>query len=168
MNLATFERARLAAFVYDQARHTGSLDCMKAVAYVMRNRVQSGWGDGSWLSVLELAASVAGNEPPESNSGLRDSRLGTLVQPSAFSANPSIDRLLQLIVRDIDDIYLDQDHFGDNPTERLVCGDKPPKSGALYYSFVDRDPRTWFIENIVRQPLEHPQTGTLGTLMLFR
>jgi len=163
MNLATFERARLAAFVYDQARHTGSLDCMKAVAYVMRNRVQSGWGDGSWLSVLQMAPSVAGNEPA---SGVEDAMCRT--QPSAFSANPSIDRLLQLIVRDIDDIYLDQDHFGDNPTERLVCGDKPPKSGALYYSFVDRDPRTWFIENIVRQPLEHPQTGTLGTLMLFR
>jgi hypothetical protein len=50
MNLATFERAQIAGWAYRRARHTGSVDCMKSLCYVIRNRVMAGWGDGTWLS----------------------------------------------------------------------------------------------------------------------
>lgn len=155
MNLATFERAQVAAFAYQQARYTGSLDSMKAVCYILRNRVKAGWGDGSWLSVLNLASGVAGNNPdPERNVGV-----------SGFMG--SSDRLLQLIVRDVDDIYLGQDRSDDST--RLVCsGDNPPKTGALYYTFVDRDQSVWFIEHIIRKPEDHPQIGSVGPVMLFK
>jgi hypothetical protein len=150
MNLATFERAQVAAFAYRQARHTGSLDCMKAVCYLLRNRVKAGWGDGSWLSVIEAAGAVAGNSLAS--------------EPSAhFSAS---DRLLQLIMRDVDDIYLGQEHW-DDAARMVVMGDDAKKPGALYYSFVDRDPSSWFVENIVRKPAEHAHVGNIGPMMLF-
>lgn len=153
MNLATFERAQLAAFAYREARYTGSIDCMKAICYVQRNRRVAGWGDGSWLSVLGMASHAQGNF--RTNSEDREPFL------------EASDRLLQLIIRDVDDIYLGQDRM-DDATRLVVCGDNPPKTSALYYTFVDQTPRPWFIENIVRQPVEHPRMGNVGPIMLFR
>jgi hypothetical protein len=153
LNLATFERAQVAAFAYREARLTGSLDCMKAVCYVLRNRVKAGWADSSWLGVLENAPQVMGNLAVVNDGG---------------PALVSHDRLLQLLVRDIDDIYLAQD-WGDDPVRRVVCGDEPKDArAALYYSFVDRQPRPWFVENIVQKPVDHPQLGNVGPIMLFR
>jgi hypothetical protein len=151
VNLATFERAQVAAFAYCEARHTGSVDCMKAVCYVLRNRVKAGWGDGSWLSVIDSAVMVSGHSL-------------TLEEVPIASAS---DRLLQLIVRDVDDIYLGQDR-SDDPTRIVVCGDDPPKNSALYYAFVDRDIRNWFVLNIIKQPADHAHIGNIGPLMLYR
>ena len=146
MNLATFERAQLAAFAYRQARGTGSLDCMKCICYVLRNRVKAGWGDGSWLSVLEGAPLVDGNVYlPE--------------HPVLFAAQ---DRMLQMLLREIDDIYLEggmKIHADDTWT---VVQD------ALYYQFADRDPNPWFLEHILRDTKNHPRIGQVGTIMLFR
>ncbi len=151
MNFAAFERAQLAAFAYAEARFTGSLDCMKAVCYVVRNRVKAGWGDGTWLSVIEGAHLVAGNVPVH-----QDKRL-----PIA-----SGDRLLQLLLRDVDDIYLGGGGHGiDDDVARVVQGES--KVGALYYSFVEREPNPWFVTHIVREPENHPRIGQVGTMMLF-
>jgi hypothetical protein len=151
MNFAAFERAQVAAFAYREARHTGSLDCMRAVCFVLRNRVKAGWAGASWLKVMAGAAAVAGNVKTDLE--------------FAGESDPS-DRLLQLIIRDVDDIYLGQESFDDN-VRRVVCSDDPKKP-ALYYSFVDRDPRPWFVENVVRKPADHPQIGQIGTMMLYR
>lgn len=148
MNLSTFERAQVAAFAFREASHTGSLDCMKAVCYVLRNRIKAGWGDGSWLNILASHPHVAGNEPAEPRE----------MKPS--------DRLLQLLVRDIDDIYLQQEY--DDNLRRVVCGDDPPKTAALYYAFVNRPIRPWFAENIVRMNQDHPHSGNVGPIMLYR
>lgn len=152
MNIAAFERAQIVAFAYREARYTGSLESMKAVCYMLRNRVKAGWGDGSWLSVISAADQVMGN-------------LRTLGDELELSVS---DRLLQLMVRDIDDIYLGQDFFGDNPTRLVACGDNPPKTAALYYMFVDRPHRPWFVENIVQKRVEHPHIGNVGPVMLFK
>ncbi len=151
MNFAPFERAQLAAFAYAEARFTGSLDCMKAVCYVVRNRVKAGWGDGTWLSVIEGAHLVAGNVPVH-----QDKRL-----PIA-----SGDRLLQLLLRDVDDIYLGGGGHGvDDDTARVVQGES--KTGALYYSFIGQDTPAWFIEHIVRDPAHHARIAQVGTMLLF-
>lgn len=168
MNFATFERAQVAAFAYREARFTGSLDGMRAVCFVLRNRVKVGWSGSSWLAVLEAAhLTAAGHEGAgaelSTGSGLN-------------GAGVASDRLLQLIVRDVDDIYLGQESY-DDPVRIVVCGDdvvrgKPMVAAklrpALYYSFVDRQPRPWFVENIIRRAEEHPQAGQIGKMMLYR
>lgn len=151
MNFAAFERAQLAAFAYSEARGTGSLDCMKAVCYVLRNRVKAGWGDGTWLAVIEGARLVAGNVEIPGDEQL----------PIA-----SGDRLLQLLLRDVDDIYLGGGGHGiDDDVARVVQGES--KVGALYYSFVEREPNPWFVTHIVHEPENHPRIGQVGTMMLF-
>lgn len=150
MNFASFERAQVAGFAYREARHTGEITCMRAICFVLRNRVRSGHGDGTWLSVIENHYLIAASDSPS-------------LDRTDFHA----DRLLQMIVRDIDEIYLGQDRADDN-VRQMVCGADFKKEGALYYSFVDRQPRPWFVENIIRQSADHRQTGTIGTLMLYK
>ncbi len=163
MNFAAFERAQVAAFAYREARSTGSLDCMRAICFILRNRVQSAWGDGGWLSVMEGALNVAAHEEPEPNVPMNDG-----------ARKSTSDRLLQMIVRDVDDIYLGSDSFDDR-VRQVVCGDNPSaKLGhkdwkpALYYSFVDRRLRPWFVENIIHRPQEHAHIGQIGPMMLYR
>jgi len=146
VNFATFERAIVAEFAYREARFTGSLDCMRAICYVLRNRVKAGWGDGSWLSIITQHPAMAGNDPR--------------AQAMDYS-----DRLLQLIVRDVDDIYLGQDRFDDSVRD-IVCTDDRKKP-ALYYCFPD-NLRPWFVENIIRNSQDHAHIGNIGSLMLFR
>lgn len=149
MNFATFERAQVAAFAYREAIHTGSLDAMRAICFVLRNRVRAGWGDGSWLSVINAHGEVSAR---------------TLLV-DALHLPPS-DRLLQLIVRDVDDIYLGQDRSDDN-VRNIVCTEEKNKP-VLYWSFVGQTPGDWFIENIVRKPADHAHVGNIGPLILYR
>ena len=140
MNISTFERAQVAGFAYRQARHTGSLDCMKAICYVLRNRVKAGWGDGSWLSVLAAQDHAEGN-----------------VSEAPAPPLDAADRLLQLLLRDIDDLYLGT---SEDDTKTVV-------NKALYYQFVDQVPVQWFIEHIVRDPANHPRKAQVGPILLF-
>jgi hypothetical protein len=155
MNFTAFERAQVAAFAYRQARHTGSLDCMRAVCFILRNRVRSAWGEsGSWLSVIAQSHLTAAAFEPS------DVELA-----SANGGFKPDDRLLQMIVRDVDDIYLGQDRFDDR-VRQVCCED--PKKLVLYYCFVERPPRPWFAENIIRNQKEHPHVGQIGAMMLYR
>jgi hypothetical protein len=162
MNFATFERAQVAAFAYREARHTGSIDCMRAVCFILRNRKQARWGDGTWLSLIGSHHLVSAG----------DSGLPFWTDEPLTGGN---DRLLQLIVSGVDDIYLSQEGY-DDPVRQVVCGEmqgnvllgKAKPAPTLYYSFVDRQPRPWFLENIVRRPQEHAQVGQIGTMMFYR
>jgi hypothetical protein len=140
VNLATFERAEIAAWAYRRARHTGSLDCMKALCYVLRNRAMAGWGGGTWLSLLRGQEEIDGNE------------LGISTE-----CDPQ-DRLLQMLVHDIDDIHMG---ISSDDTKRVV-------QDALYFQFIDQIPRSWFVDKIVRQPEAHPRIAQVGPIALFR
>ena len=140
MNLATFERAAVAQFAYRRARHTGSLDCMKALCYIVRNRTMAGWGDGTWLSILKVHSEIEGN-----------------VTPTTTELEVQ-DRLLQMIIRDIDDIYLG---LSEDDTKRVV-------QDALYFHFIDHPATPWFVEKIVREPKEHPRIAQVGPIAFFR
>jgi hypothetical protein len=145
MNMAAFERAQVAAFAYRMGSYTGSLDCMKAICYVLRNRVKAGWGDGSWFSVMASHWDVAGNAdqlfPELRSEGHMDPQ----------------DRLLQMLVRDIDDIYLG----ASTDDTQIVVG------GALYFQFIDQPGTVWFTENIVHQPDHHKRIAQIGTMAFF-
>lgn len=140
MNFQTFERAQVAAFAYHQARRTGSLDCMRAICYVLRNRMKAGWGEGTWLSVMATHSHVEGNERIDQ----------VQLQPQ--------DRLLQLLVRDVDDIYLGS---SEDDTKIVV-------KDALYYQFIDLPVRMWFVENIVRRPEDHPRIAQVGPIAFYK
>jgi hypothetical protein len=141
MNFASFERAQVAAFAYRIARRSGSIDCIRAVCYVLRNRNRAGWGDGNWLSIMEGHKHVAGNVETEPEIAL----------------DPN-DRLLQLIVRDVDDIYLGNSM---DDTRGVV-------QDALYFQFIDLPATEWFVENIVRDPANHARIAQVGPIAFFK
>jgi hypothetical protein len=151
MNIETFQRAKIADAAYCAARHTGSLDCMKAIVYVWRNRLKAGWGDGTWLTIVRGQKEVAGNEPED---------------PIEVDL---ADRLLNMLVRDIDDMYMgvsyDETRAIVEGTVELEAGKKPVP--ALYYHFIDRPSTPWFTDNIVREYKSHPCIARIGTLALF-
>ena len=121
MTLDQFQRAQLFAFAYQQALHTGSLQAMKAVAYVIRSRVVGGWHDGSWIEAIQRAPDVSGNEPTD---------------PPLFDC---YSQTFQKLAMAIDDIYYGQvDEIG-----RIV-------STALYFQFIDRPLRPWFTDHVLR------------------
>jgi hypothetical protein len=152
VNLQQFERARLAMFAHDEAAHTGSLDAMKAVCYIMRNRAKAGWHDGTLLSVIEAAAESAGNDQ------------GT--DRKVMSAS---DRNFQLLLQSIDDIYYGQaeDAVKNVVSETQEPGGAKRRPACLYYQFANRPPRPWFVENIVRDPKNHPRRASFGLMFLF-
>lgn len=170
MNLDTLQRAHLVDFCYAEARHTGSLDCMKAVAYVLRNRLRLGWGDGTWQRLINSAPAHAGNdgtmEGMRSKPGLSIANAG-LIEPDLN------DRLLQMLARDIDDLYLGTSM---DDIRRVVEGTVAPEGSgsaakpapALYYQFIDLPVRAWFVDNIVRDHQNHPRIGQVGSMALFR
>jgi hypothetical protein len=137
VTLEQFQRAELVRFAYEEAAHTGSIQCLKAVVYVLRNRVRSGWSP-SFLEAIRKADAVRGNhvtKRPEVNEN---------------------DRIFQIMLRDIDEVYYGT---AQDETEKLV-------DQALYYQFIDRVISPWFVENIVRSA-EHPRRAQIGTMMLF-
>lgn len=144
---------------------------MRAILFILRNRVKSGWGGGSWLAVMDGAATSSAHLVVQWTPEVDEFDL-----PEARSPEPearSSDRLLQMIVRDVDDIYLGQEPW-DDPVRQVVCGPGAAPGmkdwhPVLYYSFVDRPPRPWFVENIIQKPAEHPQVGQRGgKMMLYR
>ena len=139
MTLDQLQRARVVFFAHEQAAATGSLAAMKAVCYVVRNRVRAGWHDGSWIDVIEHHPEVAGNERQD---------------PPLLDV---YNRSFQMLTQAIDDIYY---AAGGDETERAT-------GEALYYQFMDRPLRGWFTENIIRHPAEHPLRATIGSMVLF-
>ena len=144
MTLTDLQRAALVLFAAREVGPDGSLDQMRAVCHLIGNRVRAGWGDANWLTVIENASSVAGNQ--------------------SRYADPLdvMDRKLQTLCREIDDIF-----YGEGADEMgQLCAaidkDHPP---LLYWTFIDRPMRPWFEENIVRQPESHRQRAQVGNNM---
>ena len=62
MTTDTAVKAQLAFFAFSEANHTGSLDAMRAVCFIIRNRVRAGWSGGDWNRVLNFASRHAAHE----------------------------------------------------------------------------------------------------------
>lgn len=139
MTLDQFQRAQLVTFAHQEAAHTGSLHAMKAVCYIVRNRVRAGWHDGQWIEAIQKADESAGNQPYPAQ------------RIDVYS------RIFQILLNAIDDIYFSA---ASDDVERVV--DK-----ALYYQFVDRPLREEFTETILRHPESHPRRAVIGSMILF-
>ena len=139
MTLDQLQRAQLLMFAHQEAAYTGSLAAMKAVCYVVRNRVRKGWFDGNWIEVIENAEDAAGNMAP------------TPGKLDVFS------RTFQMLMQAVDDIYYSS---ASDEVEKIV-------GEALYYQFVDRNLRPWFTDAILRDPANHARIAHIGTMVLF-
>jgi N-acetylmuramoyl-L-alanine amidase len=52
---------------------------------------------------------------------------------------------------------------------RFLAGSQPdPTNGALYYANLSAVTSGWFVENIVNDPAQHPQTAVIGRQTFFR
>lgn len=146
MNPEALQRGKVLTFAYEQARHTGNIACIKAVCLVLRNRRKAGWGDGTWLSLIYGHNRVAGTiieDPPQLD--LKD-------------------RLLQMMLRDIDDLYVGNSGYDNEDTQNTIA----VVDDALYYQFIDLPTTPWFAEKIVRDQANHPRIGNIGFMALFR
>ena len=156
MTLTDAQRAYLVAFAFREAGEGASLEAMKAICYVLRNRVRAGWHDGNWIRVIERAPEHAAHAP------------GPHVELKPES------REFQMLLRQIDDVYYQQnadDWTAQNPTsdgtqmlslEESLCEKNHPR---LFWFFVNRPLRPWFKENIIGDKKNHKRTTTLGTMI---
>jgi hypothetical protein len=145
MTLNDLQRAALVLFAARKAGPKGSLDQMRAICHVLKNRMQAGWAD-NYLALIANADTGDGND---------------LSGEGQLDLN---DRRLQQIAKDVDDIY-----FGaaDDEISRLCARADKDKGPLLYWVFVDRPIKPWFRENIIARPQEHFQRGIVGFLYLY-
>jgi hypothetical protein len=138
MTTDTFVKAQLAMFAYTEANHTGSLDSMLAVCFIIRNRVRAGWVGGDWNRVINFAHHHAAFE------GTRGD-------------GPSLEsEIFRRLLLQVDEIY--QGTMEDNLTEK----------GLYYCDVTDRRPmRDWFASRIVRDQSNHPRIAQVGMLHIF-
>lgn len=141
MTLNDLQRAALVMFAAREVGPEGSLDQMKAVCHVVRNRVKAGWGDANWFTVIENAHAAAGNE----------ARARVVLDVN--------DRRLAMLARDVDEIF-----YGDAQDEmgQLCAKIDKDRGPLLYWVFIDRPVLDWFRDNIVRLSGTHKQRAQVG------
>jgi hypothetical protein len=148
MTLETFIRAQLVAFAYQQVGETGSVNSLKAVCYVMTNRLKAGWSN----DLLELI-----DQAPEHSAH----------PTSAFCGPPPLkagSAQLQGLLRDIDDVFY---ATADDETRKIVCPIDPKRKPLLYWqNLLNGEVRPWFQENIARSH-DHPRKAQVGMIVLY-
>jgi hypothetical protein len=146
MTLNDVQRAALVLFAAREAGPDANLEQMKAICYVIRNRVRAGWGDGNWLTVIEDHASMAANERLEDRIRIEDRRL-------------------QALARDIDQIF-----FGTEDDEiSKVCARQDKERGPImHWNFIQRPIRKWFEETICHDSANHPSRAQIAMMMLYQ
>lgn len=146
MTLTEIQRAGLTLFAAATVGPQGSLDQMKAVCHIMRNRVVAGWEDGNWLAVLgNVNVSMAAYEKSDLLIAMRLK-----------------ERMLQQLAQAVDDIYFGQ---ADDDVARVCAAQGKERGPILYWAFIDRAQVPWFTQTIVRRPQDHMQRGQVGNNM---
>jgi hypothetical protein len=137
----SYIKGRMVDFAVIEAFHHGGTDGMCAVAQVLANRVEEGWGD--WYDVVTKAGDYRGtvNDPPK-------------LDPR----DPSFRRMISLI----DDIY-----HGTADDSNVNIEDDRGTKVALYYADLNNLNRAWFRENVLSSLIEHPRLTTVGPLTFF-
>lgn len=141
MTYENYVKAKLLDLAAREALHFGGTECMTAVAQVIYNRVQAGWGE--WREVIDTADKFRGTQTEP---------------PKVDQKDMNFRRMLVLI----DSIYhgINEDGGGVNiSTDR---GD----ARALYYANLNDLNCPWFQENILRKDA-HPCLATVGPLSFF-
>jgi hypothetical protein len=156
LTLHDVQKAALALFAARSAGREGNLDQMRAICYCIRSRVWAGWHDGNWLTVIEHAEDVAGNEPCER----------VLIDPNK--------RSFQRLVSEIDDIYFTR-RVNAAPTYESKTAQNLPAGTELsdalekccYWMFLGQQIKPWFRANILNHPDEHRCRSQMGLMMFY-
>lgn len=148
MTMSDFQRAQLVSFAFREAGPDASLEQMKGICYVIRNRVRAGWHDGNWLRAIEEAGESAAH-----------------VTEGVISLNPD-SRELQRLLREIDDIYFGNGWALSEPggldMEASLTEEKHEKK---YWFFINRPIRAWFKENVLDDRENHRSRTQMGLMM---
>lgn len=152
MTLNDVQKAALVLFVAKEVQDSNSLSLMRGIALAVRNRVRAGMQGGNWLDVIENSGDYSGNDP------YRD------VDPHRLSVN---DRALQMFARDIDSIF-----YGESRDELVEIFEGREMDGKrgdpiLYWQFINRPLRQWFVENIVRDNKNHARRTQIGNVVFY-
>jgi hypothetical protein len=141
MTYENYIKGKMVDFAITEAYHHGGWDGMCAVAQVLANRVQAGWGE--WKQVIDTAGDYRGtvNDPPK-------------LEPR----DTAFRKMLVLI----DDIY-----HGTADDSNVNVEDEDGVKVSLYYADLNNLNRGWFRENITAHLDEHPRLATVGPLTFF-
>ena len=156
MTQSDLNKAALVMFATRCAGEGASLEQQKAIAFCIRNRVKAGWGDGSWLTVMEEAGEYMGNLP------------GPQVRIDSNS------KTLARLMRDVDEIYYGGGRFQGGTEEGQlgmgaeVGGDLESAIGNSKFWLFMREPfNPWFVERIMHDPENHPNHAQMGLMQFF-
>jgi hypothetical protein len=134
-------KARIVQFAVNEAHHHGGVNGMLAVAQVLANRVNAGWGD--WDVVLNSADNYIATVQPKPD-----------VDPRDLS--------FRRVLGEVDGIY-----HGVADDSNVNVEDDDGKHLALYYAELNRIDRRWFIDSITNQLNRHRRLATVGPLTFF-
>jgi hypothetical protein len=135
--------ARLAAKVW-QDDHQDQLQGLNVAAFIIKNRVQAGWG--SWRQMISKADQWAGNVPG----------------PVLEYPNDN-DPLFRQLLADIDGIYNGLT-FDELTTATTFEG---KALAGLYYADLSKPITLFLKEKIPREPTSHKRVATVGRLTIF-
>lgn len=132
----------LALLVAWREEHTNQINGMLGALFVLRNRVEKGWFEGSWELNIESANQFS------SMTSLCDSQ--TVTYPDI--RDPDFQKML---------LYVDGIYDGTYPDSLT--------HGALYFANVNNVKKdSWFDLNILKRPDEHPRVAHIGTTDYFK
>jgi hypothetical protein len=137
MTYENYIKGQLVRFAVNEAYHEGSSLTVLAIAQVLKNRVDAGWGD--WMSVIETAPNYVGTtrENPTINPG---------------------DVLFRKILLGVDDIYYGIADDGDVNNDDYK---------SLYYAELHNTNRDWFKDNVLNDLESHPRIAKVGQFDFF-
>lgn len=152
MTVQDYIKSQLAMLAWWEGHRRGGVNNMLAVAFVVRNRVRSGWLGGDWMKLIANHFRwSAGDFVP--NMSVLDALDDAEVEVPDFH-----DAALRRMLEEIDGIF--DGSTPDNMTE-----------GALYYAELNRvDPEfndNWFKLNILDNLSEHKRVATVGVVSFF-
>jgi hypothetical protein len=149
VTIDTFVKAQLALLCWRNAPAGKPFTSMKALAFLVRNRVKAGWMGGDWLAVIAEDPAYAAHVP----NGQYYSSMAPHTRLDSF---PDLrNDLFQRFLWEVDRVY--DGTAGDTMTE-----------GALWWAELDKIDRPWFLEHIARRPEDHPRVAQVVTLTLWR
>lgn len=138
MTYENYIKGQLVRFCVNEAYHEGSSVLVLAIAQVLKNRVDAGWGE--WIQVIENAPNYVGT-----------------IQPHRPKVEPH-EVLFRKILLGIDDIYYGIADDGDVNNDEYK---------SLYYAELHNINRKWFIDNITSDLENHPRVAKVGQFDFF-
>lgn len=144
MNPTDYDKALLVHHLWHNEAHDNSLQGLQTAAHVIKNRVDSGWGN--WRQMILDAGRWAGNEPVTRRE-----------PPNNY--NPIFRKLLSEIDGIMDGSTLDE--------MTRVKTYEGKEVMALYFADLAHPITNFLKEKILGDPANHKRIATVGTLTLF-